>query len=36
MEDLPEIVDALAEGRRVERLLLAPEDFIEPKELRDE
>ncbi|MBK8994229.1 MAG: (2Fe-2S) ferredoxin domain-containing protein [Myxococcales bacterium] len=28
--DLPEIVDALAEGRRVERLVLAPEDFDEP------
>ena len=34
MEDLPEIVDALAENRRVERLVLQPEDFIEPKELR--
>ena len=34
LEDLPEIVDALAEGRRVDRLLLAPEDFVEPKELR--
>lgn len=29
--DLPEIVDALAEGRRVERLVLAPGDFDEPK-----
>jgi (2Fe-2S) ferredoxin len=34
LADVPEIVDALAEGRRVERLVLAPEDFIEPKELR--
>jgi (2Fe-2S) ferredoxin len=34
LEDLPEIVDALAENRRVERLVLGPEDFIEPKELR--
>jgi (2Fe-2S) ferredoxin len=32
--DLPEIVSALAEGRRVERLVLAPEDFVEPRELR--
>jgi (2Fe-2S) ferredoxin len=32
--DLPEIVDALAAGRRVERLVLGPEDFVEPKELR--
>lgn len=34
LADLPEIVDALAEGRRVDRLLLAPEDFVEPKEQR--
>lgn len=27
--DVPEIVDALAEGRRVERLVLPPEDFTE-------
>jgi hypothetical protein len=32
--DLEEIVDALASDRRVERLVLAPEDFVEPKELR--
>ncbi len=32
--DLPEIVDALAEGKRVERLVLEPEDFVEPKELK--
>jgi (2Fe-2S) ferredoxin len=31
--DLPEIVDALVEGRRVERLVLKPEDFVEPREL---
>jgi (2Fe-2S) ferredoxin len=29
VEDVPEIVQALAEGRRVERLVLAPEDFDE-------
>ena len=34
LPDVPEIVDALAEGRRVERLVLTPDDFIEPKELR--
>jgi (2Fe-2S) ferredoxin len=33
-EDLEEIVDALARGERVERLVLAAEDFIEPRELR--
>ncbi len=27
LEDVPEIVDALAEGRRVERLVLPTEDF---------
>ncbi|HMJ12256.1 MAG TPA: (2Fe-2S) ferredoxin domain-containing protein [Polyangiaceae bacterium] len=32
--DLDEIVQAMAEGRRVERLVLAPDDFIEPKELK--
>jgi (2Fe-2S) ferredoxin len=32
--DLPEIVDSLAEGTRVERLVLAPEDYEEPRELR--
>ncbi len=31
--DLPEIVDALAEGRRVERLVLTADDFVEPKKL---
>ncbi len=34
LEDLPEIVDALAEGRRVERLVLSSDDFVEPRELR--
>ena len=34
ISDVPEIVEALASGTRVERLVLAPEDFIEPKELR--
>jgi (2Fe-2S) ferredoxin len=32
--DLEEIVQALAEDRRVERLVLEPNDFIEPAELR--
>jgi (2Fe-2S) ferredoxin len=32
--DLPEIVAALESGTRVERLVLGPDDFIEPKELR--
>jgi (2Fe-2S) ferredoxin len=32
--DLEEIVQALATGGRVERLLLAPEDFVEPHELK--
>ena len=32
--DLPEIVDALEHGERVERLVLAPSDFVEPKELK--
>jgi (2Fe-2S) ferredoxin len=32
--DLDEIVAALKTGTRVERLVLAPDDFIEPKELR--
>lgn len=32
--DLPEIVDALANGTRVERLVLAPSDYIEPRELK--
>jgi (2Fe-2S) ferredoxin len=32
--DLEEIVNALAKGERVERLVLAPDDFVEPAELR--
>jgi (2Fe-2S) ferredoxin len=32
--DLEEIVGALERGERVERLVLAPADFIEPKELK--
>ena len=32
--DLSEIVDGFAKGERVERLVLAPADFIEPKEQR--
>jgi (2Fe-2S) ferredoxin len=32
--DLPEIVEAFAAGTRVERLVLRPSDYIEPKELR--
>jgi (2Fe-2S) ferredoxin len=34
LEDAEEIVQALAEGRRVERLVLRPDDFIEPRQLR--
>ena len=33
--DVPEIVAALAEGRRVERLVLTPEDFNMPRELKE-
>ncbi len=32
--DVDAIVDAIAKGERVERLVLAPEDFVEPAELR--
>ena len=32
--DLEEIVSAFERGERVERLVLAPSDFIEPKELK--
>lgn len=32
--DLEDIVDALLANSRVERLVLAPRDFIEPKELK--
>lgn len=34
LDDVPEIVDALAAGRRVERLILAPSDFSMPREVR--
>lgn len=33
--DLEAIVDALAEGRRVERLVLQPDDFEMPKDIRE-
>jgi (2Fe-2S) ferredoxin len=32
--DLEEIVTGLERGERVERLVLAPNDFVEPKELK--
>ncbi len=32
--DIEDIVTALETGTRVERLVLAPEDFVEPAELR--
>src|SRR5688572_30740108 len=32
--DVDEIVQAFVEDRVVERLVLAPEDFVEPKELK--
>jgi (2Fe-2S) ferredoxin len=32
--DVPEIVDALERGGRVERLVLSADDFVEPAELR--
>jgi (2Fe-2S) ferredoxin len=32
--DLAEIVEALASDTRVERLVLGPQDFVEPKELK--
>jgi len=32
--DVEEIVDALQEGRSVERLVLSPDDFIEPRLLQ--
>lgn len=32
--DLPEIVDAFEAGTRVERLVLPPDDYVEPKDLR--
>ncbi|HTQ03146.1 MAG TPA: (2Fe-2S) ferredoxin domain-containing protein [Polyangiaceae bacterium] len=33
--DLEEIVDGLARGERVERLVLAPNDFEMPREIRE-
>jgi (2Fe-2S) ferredoxin len=33
-EDLEEIVEAFAQDTRVERLVLGPDDFVEPRELR--
>ena|SRR5688572_27527221 len=33
--DLEAIVDGLASGERVERLVLGPDDFVMPKELRE-
>jgi (2Fe-2S) ferredoxin len=33
--DLEPIVAALAKGERVERLVLGPDDFVMPKELRE-
>lgn len=32
LEDVPEIVDALEQGTRVERLVLSEEDYIEPRQ----
>ena len=32
--DLPEIVEAFANGTRVERLVLEPGDFVEPRALK--
>lgn len=32
--DLPEIVEAFAQGKRVERLVLQPSDYVEPRELK--
>jgi len=34
LEDLDEIVEAFAEERVVQRLVLRPDDFIEPKYLK--
>ena len=34
LADLPEIVAGLESGERVERLVLEPNDFVEPKELK--
>lgn len=32
--DLPEILDGFRTGQRVERLVLSPSDYVEPKELK--
>jgi (2Fe-2S) ferredoxin len=32
--DLPEIIDAFATDQRVERLVLQPSDYVEPRELK--
>ena len=34
VSDVDEIIDAIEQGTRVERLLLGPDDLIEPKELK--
>ncbi|NLE86699.1 MAG: (2Fe-2S) ferredoxin domain-containing protein [Myxococcales bacterium] len=34
LEDVDEIIDGFVEGRRVERLVLSPDDYEEPRELR--
>ena len=35
LEDVPEIVSARKRDERVERLVLRPEDFVEPRELSE-
>jgi (2Fe-2S) ferredoxin len=32
--DLPEIIEGFRTGQRVERLVLGPQDYVEPKELK--
>ena len=32
--DLPEILDGFEKNERVERLVLSPSDYVEPKELK--
>jgi hypothetical protein len=34
LSDVDEIVDSIEQGTRVDRLLLQPSDFIEPRELK--
>jgi len=34
LDDVDEIVDAMASGRKVERLLLSEEELMEPRELK--